>query len=121
MLLRMLKSKLHMAAVTGTNMHYHGSITIDEDLIDAVGLHPAEAVLVANVSTGARAETYVLRGTRGKRQMELNGAMARLAQPGDRLIVLSFALMEPAEAADHKPKIAILDANNDIVEQWEGC
>jgi aspartate 1-decarboxylase len=120
MQIRLLKSKLHMAAVTGTNLHYHGSITIDEDLIDAAGLLPYEAVLIANVSTGVRGETYVLKGERGKRQIELNGAMARLATTGDRLIILSFAYLEPQEVAKHKPKIAVLDSHNGIVEQWEG-
>ena len=116
----MLKSKLHMAATTGTNLHYHGSITIDEDLMDAAGLLPYEAVLIANVSTGVRGETYVLKGDRGKKQIELNGAMARLATPGDRLIILSFAYLEPKEIPAHKPKIAVLDSHNAIVEQWEG-
>lgn len=120
MQLRVLKSKLHMAAVTATHLHYHGSITIDEDLMDAAGLLPYEAVLVANVSSGERGETYVLKGERGKRQIELNGAMARLAQHGDRVIVLAFAYMEPKEMAQHRPKIAILDAKNEILEQWEG-
>jgi aspartate 1-decarboxylase len=120
MLLRLLKSKLHMAAVTGTNLHYHGSITIDEDLMEAVGLLPHEAVLIANVSTGARGETYVIKGERGKKQIELNGAIARLATPGDRLIVLAFALVEPKEVAALKPKIACLDTHNGITEQFEG-
>ena len=120
MQLRLLKSKLHMAAVTGTNLHYHGSITIDEDLMDAAGLIPYEAVLIANVSTGVRGETYVLKGERGKKQMELNGAMARLATMGDRIIIMSFAYLEPAEVTGHKPKIAVLDSHNAIIEKWEG-
>lgn len=120
MQIRMLKSKLHMASVTATHLHYHGSITIDEDLMDAAGLLPYEAVLIANVSSGVRGETYVLKGERGKRQIELNGAMARLAQHGDRVIILSFAYLEPKEVAAHRPKIAILDAKNEIVENWEG-
>jgi aspartate 1-decarboxylase len=120
MQLRLLKSKLHMGACTGTNLHYHGSITIDEDLMEAAGLLPYEAVLIANVSTGARGETYVLKGERGKKQMELNGAMARLATTGDRLIVLAFALLDPKEVPHHKPKVAVLDSHNGILEQWEG-
>lgn len=120
MQIRLLKSKLHMAAVTNTHLHYHGSITIDEDLMDAVGLLPYEAVLIANVSTGVRAETYVLKGERGRRQMELNGAMARLAEKGDRIIIISFAFLDPKEVDSHHPRIAILDANNEIVEKWLG-
>lgn len=118
--LRLLKSKLHMAAVTGTNLTYHGSITIPEDLIEAVGFLPYEAVLIANCATGARAETYILKGTRGSADIQMNGAMARLAQPGDRIIIMSYAYLEPQQVEGHKPKVAILDEKNRIVEQWEG-
>lgn len=116
MLLRLLKSKLHMATVTQTELSYHGSITIDADLMEAVGLLPYEQVLVGNCSTGQRGETYVIRGEPGSGDMRLNGAMARLAQPGDRVIVLAFAFATPEEAPHFKPRIAALDEHNRIIE-----
>lgn len=119
MFLRLLKSKLHQAAVTQTALHYHGSITIDRDLMDAVGLLPYEQVLVANGSNGARGETYVLEGERGSGAMQMNGALARLAHPGDRIIVMSFAYATPEEARTLRPKVAILNEKNKIIEQFE--
>lgn len=120
MLLSLLKSKLHMAAVTRTELTYHGSITVDPELLSAVGMFPYEKVLVSNCSTGQRGETYVILGNPGERQVQLNGAMARLAQPGDRVIIMSFAAMTPDEAPRHRPRVAILDAKNDILEKFEG-
>lgn len=120
MQIRVLKSKLHMAAVTQTELTYHGSITIAKDLMDAVGLIPYEQVLIGNCANGQRAETYVIEGEPGSGAMQLNGAMARMAQPGDRIIVLAFAFAEPTEAQSHKPRVAVLDEKNTIVEQWEG-
>lgn len=116
MQITLLKSKLHLAAVTGSDLHYHGSLTIDPDLMDAVGLFPYEAILIANVSTGHRAQTYALPGVRGAGQIELNGAMARLGAVGDRLIVMSFAQMEPSEAEGHRPRVVALDDRNRVVE-----
>jgi aspartate 1-decarboxylase len=101
-------------------LNYHGSITIDEGLMEAVGLLPYEAVLIGNVSNGLRAETYCIKGPRGKGDIQMNGAMARLAEPGDRIIIISFAFMDPSEVPGHKPKVAVLDAKNQISEQWEG-
>ncbi len=120
MLLRLLKSKLHMAQVTQTDVSYHGSITIDSDLMDAVGLLPYEQVLIGNSATGQRGETYVIRGTAGGGSMQLNGAMARLAQPGDRIIVMAFAFATPDEVESLRPRVAVLDEHNRIVEQWTG-
>jgi len=120
MLIRVLKSKLHMATVSQTELTYHGSITIDEDLMQAAGLREYEQVLIGNCATGQRAETYVLRGEPGSRAMQLNGAMARLAQPGDRIIVLAFAFADPDEAATIKPLVVVLDEQNAITDQWEG-
>ena len=119
MLLRLLKSKLHLAAVTQTALHYHGSITIDRDLMDAVGLLPYEQLLVANGSNGARGETYVLEGERGSGAMQMNGALARLAHPGDRIIVMSFAYATPEEARTLRPRVAILNEKNKIIEQFD--
>jgi aspartate 1-decarboxylase len=117
MRLTLLKSKLHLATVTRSDLHYHGSLTIDPDLMDAVGLVPYEAILVSNVATGLRGQTYVLPGTRGSRSIELNGAMARLGTVGDRLIVMAFAEFDPEELEGHQPRVVALDHGNQIVEQ----
>jgi len=119
MQLKLLKSKLHQAAVTGSDLNYHGSLTIDPELMDAVGLLPYESILVSNIATGHRAETYALPGVRGGGQIELNGAMARLGAVGDRLIVMAYALLEPSEVAEHAPKVVALDARNRIVEHLD--
>ena len=116
MFLSLLKSKLHMGVVTRTELTYHGSITIDPVLMETVGLRPFEKVLVSNCSTGQRGETYVIRGRRGEGEIQLNGAMARLAQPGDRVIVMAFAALTPEEADRHRPLIAILNERNEVVE-----
>lgn len=120
MLIRVLKSKLHMATVTQTELSYHGSITVAKDLMDAVGLREYEQVLIGNCSNGERAETYVIAGEPGSGAMQLNGAMARLAQPGDRIIVLAFAFAEPREADGIRPQVAILNEQNEIIEKWNG-
>ena len=116
MRLKILKSKLHLATVTRADLHYHGSLTIDPVLMDAVGIHPYEAILVSNVSTGLRAETYALPGTPGLGQIELNGAMARLGAVGDRMIVMAFGDFTPDELEGHQPKVVALDARNRIVD-----
>jgi aspartate 1-decarboxylase len=119
MQLKLLKSKLHQATVTGSDLNYHGSLTVDPGLMEAVGLLPYEAVLVSNVATGARAETYVLPGVQGLGQIELNGAMARLGAVGDRVIVMAFALLEPSEVEGHRPQVVALDGRNRIVERLD--
>ena len=119
MQIKILKSKLHLASVTGSDLNYHGSLTIDPDLMEAVGIFPYEAILVSNIATGARAETYALPGIRGAGQIELNGAMARTGGVGDRLIVMTFAMMEPAEVEGHRPKVVALDSRNRIVERLD--
>ncbi len=119
MLLRLLKAKLHMASVTQTELEYHGSITIDRDLMDAVGLLPYEQVMIANCSNGTRGETYVLEGERGSGQIQMNGALARLAHRGDRIIIMSFVFATPEEATVHHPKVAILNEKNVITEQFQ--
>jgi len=116
MRLTVLKSKLHLATVTRSDLHYHGSLTIDPELMDAVGIVPYEAILVSNTATGQRAETYALPGTPGAGQIELNGAMARLGSVRDQVIVMAFAQLTPEELDGHAPKVVALDANNRIVE-----
>jgi aspartate 1-decarboxylase len=117
MRIKVLKSKLHLATVTRNDLHYHGSLTIDPLLMKAVGLLPYEAILVSNVATGSRAETYVLPGTSGLGQIELNGAMARLGAVGDQIIIMAFVDLDPDEVVGHQPSVVALDAKNRIVEQ----
>lgn len=114
--IKLLKSKLHMATVTGTRLEYHGSITIPRDLMDAAELREHEAVLIANVATGQRGETYVIEGPSGSGRIELNGAIARFAEPGDRVIVMSFAWMSTEEADKYRPTVVLLDDNNEPEE-----
>lgn len=112
----MMKSKLHRATVTEANLQYVGSITIDEDLMDAVDLLPNEKVQIVNNNNGARLETYVIPGPRGSGVICLNGAAARLVQPGDIVIIIAYALMSDDEIRGYKPKVAIMDERNQIKE-----
>jgi aspartate 1-decarboxylase len=112
MFLKLLKSKIHRATLTDKNVNYAGSIRLDADLIDRAGLHPWEAVLVADVNNGSRHETYVIPGERGSGEVVLNGAAARLGEVGDILIIMGFAWVTPEEAATLKPKIALVDDKN---------
>ncbi len=99
--------------VTEANLHYEGSITIDKELLDEAGILPYEKVQVVNITNGARLETYTIPGDAGSRVCCLNGAAARKTQVGDRIIVISYAEMTPEEAEDFKPKVVIVDENND--------
>ncbi|MFD0958853.1 aspartate 1-decarboxylase [Paenibacillus chungangensis] len=108
----MMKSKLHRATVTEANLNYVGSITIDEDLMDAADLLENEKVQIVNNNNGARFETYVITGERGSGVICLNGAAARLVQPGDQVIIISYAAMEDEQARSYKPIVTILDENN---------
>lgn len=113
MKLTMFKSKLHQMKVTEANLHYEGSITIDKELLDEAGILPYEKVQVVNITNGARLETYTIPGDAGSRVCCLNGAAARKTQVGDRIIVISYAEMTPEEAKEFKPKVVIVDENND--------
>jgi len=118
----MFKSKLHQMKVTEANLHYEGSITIDKELLDEAGILPYEKVQVLNITNGSRLETYTIPGEPKSRVCCLNGAAARLTQVGDRIIVISYAEMTPEEAKDHKPKVVVVDENNDpktIVDETE--
>jgi len=110
----MLKSKLHMATVTGKNLDYEGSIEIDEELMNVVDLKENELVLVADVNNGARFETYVIKGKAGSGTITLNGAAARLVEVGDKIIIMSFGLFNENEYKG--PKVAILGEKNRVVE-----
>lgn len=118
----MFKSKLHQMKVTEANLHYEGSITIDRELLDKAGILPYEKVQVVNITNGSRLETYTIPGEAKSRVCCLNGAAARLTQVGDRIIVISYAEMSPEEAKDHKPKVVVVDENNDpktIIDETE--
>lgn len=112
-----LKSKIHQATVTGFDMNYEGSIVVDAALMEEVGLLPWEKVLVANMATGARFETYVIPGPHGSGAIELNGATARLGQAGDRVIIFSFARLSEEEARNFTPRIVQLDENNRVIRR----
>jgi aspartate 1-decarboxylase len=110
----MMKSKLHRATVTEANLEYVGSITIDRDLMDAADLLPNEKVQVVDNNNGARLETYVIEGPRGSGVICLNGAAARLVQPGDNVIIISYAELEDAEARAWEPTVVFVDEDNRI-------
>ena len=114
MFLTILKSKIHRAVVTEANLNYVGSVTIDEELMDAAGLLEGERVQVGNNNNGARLETYVIKGERHSGQICLNGAAARQVQVGDILIIMAYALMTPEEARDFKPMNVYPDEQNKI-------
>jgi aspartate 1-decarboxylase len=107
-------SKIHHARVTQADLHYEGSLTVDEDLLDAAGIALFEKVQVVNVNNGARFETYTIPGIRGSRVVCLNGPAARLGQVGDMLIIITYGLLNEEEARDHKPKVIVLDDDNNI-------
>jgi aspartate 1-decarboxylase len=112
MQLHMLKSKIHNAIVTSGDLEYEGSITIDKELLDMADMIANEKVLVVNNNNGERFETYIIEGTRGLREIQLNGAAARCALPGDEIIIMTFAEMAPEEARDWKPMVLIVDRMN---------
>lgn len=111
MLIEVLKSKIHKVTITGANLNYIGSITIDEDLIDAANLIENEKVQVMDLNNGERFETYIIKGIRGSGEICLNGAAARKVLPGDVVIIMSFASMEFKEAKSFKPTIIFPDTN----------
>ena len=111
----LLKSKIHRATVTDCNLHYAGSITIDAELMEAADLLPHEMVHVLDVDNGSRFETYVIEGSYGSREMCVNGAAARLVQPGDRVIVVSYGVYSQAELGAHEPRVVHVDEDNRIL------
>ncbi len=121
MMLHMLKGKVHRATVTQADLHYTGSLTLDADLREAAGMLVNERVQVLNINTGDRFETYVIDGERGSGVVCLNGAAARLGQPGDLIIALTYAWMSEAEAKQWRPKLVYVDANNRITRAESGA
>ncbi len=112
MLIHIHKSKIHRVKVTQANLNYVGSITIDEDLMDAANLYENEKVQVVNNNNGERFETYVIKGERGSGMICLNGAAARRAEVGDIVIIITYALMTPEEAKTYRPVAVFPDENN---------
>ncbi len=112
MLRYMLISKLHRATVTECDLNYNGSIEIDEELLDLSGICPSERVDVYNINNGARFTTYVIKGRRGSRKIGLNGAAARMAHKGDRIIIVNYGLLDENEIKTHSPKIILMDEEN---------
>ncbi|GAE91394.1 aspartate 1-decarboxylase [Gracilibacillus boraciitolerans JCM 21714] len=115
----MMKSKIHRARVTEANLNYIGSITIDEEIIEMVGILPHEKVQIVNNNNGARLETYVIAGKRGSKVFCLNGAAARLVQPNDIIIVVSYGLFSADELTTFKPKVAVMDKDNNVKQILE--
>jgi aspartate 1-decarboxylase len=115
MLLHIHKSKIHRAVITEANLQYVGSITLDEDLMDAAQLLEGEKVMVVNNNNGERFETYVIKGPRGTGTVCLNGAAARKVLPGDVVIIMSFALMTPEEARNYQAITVFPDENNRLI------
>ena len=114
MFVKLLKSKLHRARVTDTKLNYPGSIAIDSDLMESVGLLRYESVLVADLNNGNRLDTYVIPAQAGSGDIVIMGAAARQIRPKDIVIILSFGFYSPQEAEKHEPKIVVLDENNKI-------
>lgn len=115
MQLTLLKSKIHRATVTGASLHYEGSLTISADLAKLVNLREYEKILVGNLSNGERFETYVIYGEPQQGLIELNGATAHLGKIGDRITIMNFGNYFTEEAADHQPRILVLDEANQVV------
>lgn len=110
----MMNGKIHRAVVTEANLNYVGSITIDTDILDAVGMVPNEKVQIVNNNNGARFETYIIPGERGSGVICVNGAAARLVQEGDIVIIISYAMIAEEKISNHEPKVAIMDEKNRI-------
>jgi aspartate 1-decarboxylase len=117
MLVHLLKSKLHRARVTAANLEYEGSMTIDRDLMDRVGLLAYERILCSNMANGARFETYAIPGARGSGEIVLNGAAAHLGKAGDQLTIMSFTEADAAEAKFWKPHVLVLGEKNIVVNE----
>ena len=119
MLTKLLKAKIHRATVTFTDVNYHGSVTIDKDLLKASGLLPNEAVLIADCENGNRFETYVIEGESGSGVIGINGAAARLSKVGNRVIIMSFVLAGAQDLQKHVSKVVIVNEKNRAVEVIE--
>jgi aspartate 1-decarboxylase len=113
-LLTLMKAKLHRATVTQADLHYEGSISIDKDLLDASGILPHEQVHVLDIDNGQRFTTYAIEAPRGSRVIGVNGAAARLVQPGDKLIIIAYGQLDAAEARNYAPTVVLLEDGNEV-------
>lgn len=120
MYLNILKSKIHRARVTDANLNYIGSVTIDEELMEASGIVEGELVHVVDINNGSRFETYAIKGKAGSKVICLNGAAARMVQKDDLVIIMAYALMTPEEARAFSPKIVVVDEHNSITTLAKG-
>jgi aspartate 1-decarboxylase len=111
----LMKSKIHRATITSADLHYEGSLTVDEDLLEEADLVTYEEIQVVNVNNGARFSTYVIPGPRGSGVVQLNGAAARLGMPGDIVILISYGVFEDAEIERYSPRVVFVDAQNRAV------
>jgi len=115
MQLAMVRAKIHQARVTAADLNYVGSIGIDTDIMAAAGIYPYEKVLVVDINNGNRLETYTIPAAAGSREIQLNGAAARLVQPGDEVIIMAFAYVDAPPPADWEPRVLIMDADNAVI------
>ena len=113
--LTMMKGKIHRATVTQADLHYEGSISIDQDLLDMAGILPNEQVDILNITNGERFTTYAITAPRGSKTFGLNGAAARRVQLGDKIIIITYAQMDAEAAKSYVPNVVLLDENNDVV------
>ena len=111
----LMKSKIHRATITAADLHYEGSLTVDQDLLDAADLAEFEDVQIVNVNNGQRFNTYVIPGARGSGTIQLNGAAARLGLPGDLVIIIAYGVFEQAEVEQFRPRVVFVDDRNRIV------
>ncbi|NLG15393.1 MAG: aspartate 1-decarboxylase [Lentisphaerae bacterium] len=112
MQVELLKSKIHRAELTGLELNYEGSMSIDKDILDQAGILPYEKILIVNQSNGSRIETYAIEGARGSREFCLNGAAARCGLPGDLVTIMAFATMTPEEAKHWTPTVVLMSNHN---------
>ncbi|MBG6084234.1 aspartate 1-decarboxylase [Zhihengliuella flava] len=115
----MFKSKIHRATVTQADLHYVGSVTVDSDLLDAADILPGELVHIVDVTNGARLETYTIAGERGSGVIGINGAAAHLINPGDTVILISYAEMDTAEAREYVPRVVHVNESNEMIQLGE--
>lgn len=115
MMRTMMTSKIHRATVTQADLHYVGSVTVDEDLLDAANLLPGELVHIVDIDNGARLQTYTIAGERGSGVIGINGAAAHLVHPGDLVILIAYGVMEDAEARTFQPSVVFVDADNKVM------
>lgn len=116
MLLTMMKAKIHRANVTQADLHYEGSISIDQDLLDRAGILPNEQVDVLNINNGERFTTYAITAPRGSKTFGLNGAAARRVHVGDKIIIITYCQMDAEKSRDYVPNVVLLDENNDVYD-----